>query len=209
MNGRWLDPVRVHPINSFDDDCPDLIAKGPDDIWVGWEKYVTTYVDYIYVSHFDGLAWSQEEEIDDTTVSYFNGAVQMAFGNNEVWTVWDGYTVGVEHADVYCSRYLASALTEGQSKIVAVSSFSASPNPFIHYISFSYTKAFRGCIFFVIYDRCGKVIRTLVNREQNSGSYHLYWDGKDMNKKEIPDGIYFAVLKLGKRKEIKKIIKIE
>jgi hypothetical protein len=208
-NGRWLEPVRVNLPNSYEDECPDIITKGHDDIWVGWDRYVTTWVSYIYVSHLDSVSWLPEEQLDDNSVSYANCAIQMAFVNDEVWTVWMGWTIGIDHADIYYSRHLASDLTEGQSKIMGNPNIQVYPNPFNHDISFFYKRVLEECVSFTIYDRCGKFIRTLTNQKQEAKVNHLHWDGKDMNKKEIPDGIYFTVLKLGKWKEIKKIIKIK
>jgi hypothetical protein len=80
------------------------------------------------------------------------------------------------------------------------------PNPFrnstiIHYQVSEFTH-----IKLNVYDISGKHIKTLVDSEQNTGSYEILWDGKDNEGKIVSSGIYFTKLIAGSFAEIKKVI---
>jgi len=46
-----------------------------------------------------------------------------------------------------------------------------------------------------IYDFAGRLIRTLVNKNQEAGYYRVSWDGRDASGKKVATGIYFYKLK--------------
>jgi hypothetical protein len=206
-NGRWLEPARIHASNIYSDAGAYIISKGPDDIWISWCRDMPGLEAYSYVSHFDGLSWSEEERLDDRSITYSNGPPQTVFRGDEVWGVWDAYTVGVDYRDIYYSRYLGLSVNERQKKTMSFSNFTISPNPFNNMTLFSYTKISEGLTFLGIYDLQGRLIRTLVKQQQAPGYYSVHWDGKDINFNQTPGGVYFALLRLGAREVIKKIIK--
>lgn len=57
-----------------------------------------------------------------------------------------------------------------------------------------------------IYDILGNTIRTMVNKEQKSGTYRVYWDGTDQQGNEIASGIYFYELVSGRQRQVKKLL---
>ncbi len=58
----------------------------------------------------------------------------------------------------------------------------------------------------VIYDILGNQIRVLRNSTQNSGTYRIYWDGKDQQGNPVSSGIYFYELKAGNQRQVKKLL---
>jgi len=48
-----------------------------------------------------------------------------------------------------------------------------------------------------IYDIHGRLIRTLINKNQKKGDYVEFWDGKNAKGTMVPAGIYFVILKSG------------
>ncbi|MBN2105520.1 chitobiase/beta-hexosaminidase C-terminal domain-containing protein [bacterium] len=58
----------------------------------------------------------------------------------------------------------------------------------------------------IILDILGRYICTLVDTEQESGSYRSIWNGKDQDHRELPSGIYFYQLKFGENCIRKKMI---
>ncbi|MEJ2306477.1 MAG: glycoside hydrolase family 3 C-terminal domain-containing protein, partial [candidate division WOR-3 bacterium] len=59
------------------------------------------------------------------------------------------------------------------------------PNPFNTVTTIEYTIPKKEFVTLKIYDLMGREIETLVNKEQNSGTYEVYWDAG-----EYPGGIY-------------------
>ena len=63
------------------------------------------------------------------------------------------------------------------------------PNPFIH------TLSIKGCTKVKIYDISGRFVGEVKDR----------WDGKDIERKEVPAGIYFLKYK---EKNVGKVVKV-
>jgi hypothetical protein len=71
------------------------------------------------------------------------------------------------------------------------------PNPFNSSIHIRYALPKKTYTELVIYNIQGQLIRILLRGVKEVGSYTVFWDGKDENGKEAPDGIYFYKLKAG------------
>ena len=57
-----------------------------------------------------------------------------------------------------------------------------------------------------IYDVSGKLVKTLVDNNLNTGIYNNTWNGTDDNNYEIADGIYFCTLKTDNNNYTKKLV---
>jgi hypothetical protein len=206
INNTWLAPVQLNTPDAYND-YPYIIAKEPNDIWASWGKEAPSSIGNSFVSNYNGLSWSPEERLDDSLISYWNGIPQIVYVNNDngVWTVWDGFTRGINSTDIYYSRCLHSSISETQSNMLSVPCIVIGPNPFHNTVTLSYKKDTRNHTFIGVYDLKGSLIRALINREEGIGNYCIIWDG-DNNNKKVSNGIYFVLLKSGQKKEIKKII---
>ena len=56
-----------------------------------------------------------------------------------------------------------------------------------------------------IYSRRGKLVNTLLDREMNSGTYPLAWNGADQYGNIVGSGIYIVVIKAEEFNEMHKI----
>jgi len=207
---QWSSSVRINQRDRYNDRWPDLIATSQNNIWATWMKEIAFWEAYIYASHFDGNNWSEAQRLDNRNISYYNGCCEMAMSNNNVWAVWCGMTVGIDYFDIYYSRHSNLFITDDETCNLRIFSDPAvliRPNPFSKNTVFSYAKNTLGPSTLSIYDIKGRLIRTLVNQEKSAGHYNVHWDGRDETGNEISQGIYFVLLKSGK-KEIKKITKI-
>jgi photosystem II stability/assembly factor-like uncharacterized protein len=78
------------------------------------------------------------------------------------------------------------------------------PNPFISTTSISYHLAATGEVGLSIYDLTGRKVTTLVNEQQQAGSYEV-----ELNDEGMTPGIYFCELKAGQSRKIVKMILIK
>jgi len=124
---------------------------------------------------------------------YVNGG-----DNSGGWTptaqTWKlGWDVGVEE-----EKPTKAALTFGLGKV--------SPNPVKNGSIIAYTTTHKGPVSLKIYDKTGRLIRTLVDATQNAGTKTIYWDSKDSNHNSVAAGIYFCKLTAENRTNSKKIV---
>ncbi len=80
------------------------------------------------------------------------------------------------------------------------------PNPFRRTTQIKYDIPCLSEVSVIIYDICGREVKSLINSKQDIGQYAVSWDGKDETGNNCSDGIYFITLKTDNNKEIKKII---
>ncbi len=80
------------------------------------------------------------------------------------------------------------------------------PNPFNPNTRISYSLTTPGNIKLIIYNSIGQKIKTLVNKNQNSGEYYVSWDGTDFNSFKVSSGIYFYRLNVNNMIITKKML---
>ncbi|MEO0083407.1 MAG: C25 family cysteine peptidase [candidate division WOR-3 bacterium] len=83
------------------------------------------------------------------------------------------------------------------------------PNPFANQTTIAYHLGNPTKVKLGIFDIAGKLIKTLINKEQDKGSYKFQWNSKDDNGKKVAKGVYFIKLETDKTTEIKKLILIK
>ena len=71
-------------------------------------------------------------------------------------------------------------------------SLSVYPNPFNPGTTVRYTIPARGRTTVVVYDARGARLATLVDEEQEAGTYSTVWNGRDDAGREMSSGVYFA-----------------
>lgn len=66
------------------------------------------------------------------------------------------------------------------------------PNPFTGRTAIDYQLSAPGHVGLRVYDSSGKLVKVLVDAEQEPGHYGVTWDGKDELQHELPSGVYFC-----------------
>ncbi len=156
------------------------------------------YANYNVILIVDGVDY-------DTSLANDSGTVFHNY--NENWTgghtfTWKKYLVGISQEN------------DNLPKIFAL--HQNFPNPFTQKTVISYQVAVisknlklitdhRLPITLKIYDLSGRLVKTLVDREQKPGYYKIKWDGKDNTGKKVATGIYFLKFKAGKFETTKKL----
>jgi hypothetical protein len=95
------------------------------------------------------------------------------------------------------------------------------PNPFSHSTSIRYiisevkdqyfanSKERNVPVHLAVYDISGKLVKILVQENQEPGSYQITWEGNNQqSKRQVPNGVYYYNIQIGEFSESKKLILI-
>ncbi len=83
------------------------------------------------------------------------------------------------------------------------------PNPFNAATEISFSIPADSDVKLEIFDITGRTVRSLVNGKADAGYHRVVWDGLSDNSRELPSGIYFAVLKVGQTSAKQKLLMIK
>ena len=83
--------------------------------------------------------------------------------------------------------------------------FENTPDPFSRTTSIRYQIPAPTHTSLRVYDRTGRLIRTLMEEHKETGYYRAEWDGMDEANRPVPSGIYFYRLRAGKFTDAKKM----
>lgn len=133
------------------------------------------------------------------------------------WFSFDGITCGdpnpyvvwADGSGMWFDKYWDGAVEENPKFEQPPAVFALSqnfPNPFFSSTVINYALPKKSKIELEIYDKSGRQIAILLNKEQKSGYYTVNWDIKDVSKNKLPNGVYFYQLKTGDFTETKKMV---
>ena len=57
-----------------------------------------------------------------------------------------------------------------------------------------------------IYDLLGREVRSLIDETMQAGDHEDFWDGKNNFNEPVETGIYFFQLRVGKMRQIRKMV---
>jgi hypothetical protein len=101
------------------------------------------------------------------------------------------YTVGNAGLQIY--EFYGAGVEEKDQKVqVAGCKLQVSPNPFVGFASIQYHLTAKSKVSLKMHDASGRLVRVLVDGEQEAGSYDLCFDVR-----ELPAGIYFVSMTRG------------
>uniref|UniRef100_A0A7C4TB30 T9SS type A sorting domain-containing protein n=1 Tax=candidate division WOR-3 bacterium TaxID=2052148 RepID=A0A7C4TB30_UNCW3 len=80
------------------------------------------------------------------------------------------------------------------------------PNPCGDHTRIFYSIARKGWVKLRIYDSTGRLVKTLINKNQDPGRYNLSWGGVDEEGRFVSSGIYFVKLDAGDFHATKKLL---
>ncbi|MGD1049112.1 MAG: T9SS type A sorting domain-containing protein [Candidatus Krumholzibacteriaceae bacterium] len=121
---------------------------------------------------------------------------------------WSDSRGGIDH-DIYALRVDAdgfSPVTAADAPAAPVELRQNYPNPFNPATTVTYSVSERCEVTLKIYDISGKRVASLVDRQQEKGSYVVRWNGKDERGSSLASGIYLYRLAAGNRTISKKMV---
>lgn len=85
--------------------------------------------------------------------------------------------------------------------------FQNAPNPATNgNTAISYTTTKKGPVALKIFDSAGRLVRTLVDRNEDAGQKTIYWDGRANNHQPVAAGVYFYRLTAKNKSATKKMV---
>jgi hypothetical protein len=87
--------------------------------------------------------------------------------------------------------------TNSRLRITAVRMMPNKPNPFALTTLIRYQIPYPARVILKIYSISGQLVKTIVNRDQDTGLYEVRWDGHDDNGQLVASGVYFYSLSTG------------
>jgi flagellar hook assembly protein FlgD len=80
------------------------------------------------------------------------------------------------------------------------------PNPFNSTTTIRYTVAVSGQVKLRVFDLLGRLVATLVEREESAGDRAVEWDGRTINGTVAASGVYFYRMECGNFQNTQKMI---
>ena len=121
------------------------------------------------------------------------GAMRFGTYGRGIWDFDTGSATGVTDADDV-------ALGDGALKLASF------PNPFNPSTSIAFDLPASADIRLSVYSSGGRLVRTLRDGVMSPGPHEVRWDGRDATGSELPSGVYFARLDVGKEVAVHKMV---
>ena len=128
--------------------------------------------------------------------------------------VWDSPAIGPNYTAYFgdCSGDKLYAIqciptgTEEEKKIDGIKLLDIYPNPFIAKTSIEYEIGKPTAVSMRIYDLCGRLVKVLVDKIQESGIHKVSWDGTNDSGKLLPRGIYYCTTQCDEKSVTRKLV---
>ncbi|HMB69492.1 MAG TPA: FlgD immunoglobulin-like domain containing protein, partial [bacterium] len=80
------------------------------------------------------------------------------------------------------------------------------PNPFRQVTTIRYDLPRPGSVHLAVYDVTGRLVKTLVDRNEDAGFRSVAWDGKDSGGQRVSSGVFFYTLKTAEQSVRRKVV---
>ncbi len=144
------------------------------------------------------------EFISDIPVVLYDSpmvAARSTVNYSGYWQVFDG--------DIHVRATVGPSPQQGISESEDGSSklrlYQNTPNPFTGKTIISYSLSSTEKVRLEVFDISGRRIRTLVDAQQEKGTFTVHWNGRDEEENKVASGIYFLKITAGNLEDQKKI----
>lgn len=166
-----------------------------------------------------GLAGAVITAGANTTITNSQGlySLSVPVGTYSVTCSATGYITNTQNnivvnANQNVTLNFSMAISANEDEVIPVLATALNgnyPNPFNPETSISYAVKDAGFVSLEIYNLKGQKVRTLVNREQTTGNYHIVFNGKDDNGQPLSSGVYLYRFKTGSYSSTRKMMLME
>ena len=139
-----------------------------------------------------------------STIRYMTWATHPSEG--EVWSVYTSGPRPPREGDVFVFRG-STAVGGGPGCLSQRLFLSQSlPNPFTRSTTIRYQLTKPGLVSLRVYNVAGQLVRTVVNSQQDAGTYGATWDGRDGTGRQVSAGVYLYQLRAGDKALTRKMV---
>jgi hypothetical protein len=194
-----------------------VLAPGATIEWlkygVGYRHLGSQFMD-VGIKYYDGVSWTAVplktynsnfgpawDSVDISAYNtYQNIQIYFYFDDAGGWNWWAAF----DNVMIMQTGIVERPVT--QTPLV----FGFAPNmPTVtKHPTIVYTTATSSKVSLKVYDSSGRLIRTFVNNREPAGTKTVYWDGKDVAHRTVPNGVYFVGLKTEGKRATRKIVLI-
>jgi hypothetical protein len=210
-SGTWVKDTALSPVL-----VPDATTE--------WLKYGLSYrilsSDWLEVGlkYFDGADWNVTplktytndvtQTWDSIDVSAYNiyDSIQIYFyyDDNNTWAWYAAFDNVMINGDT------TGIIEETKDDIILNFGFAPDMPTVTKHPTIVYTTITPGKVCLKIYDNTGRLIKTLVDRQNEpAGTKTIFWDGKDDIHRNVANGIYFFKLDVEEKSATHKVIYIK
>lgn len=184
VDNQWVPPGEESTIEIF---YQWQTAVDIDDVWYDIENAIdqTYLVSPVYHANYIRCQVTAQ----DNGIGFTGDSISIAFSNAEYVTLPNS---NQEDEVSPVTRLLA-----------------ACPNPFNPETKLQFILAGDSDVEVAVYNLKGQKIHTLIDQYLPTGQYSINWMGTDQYGRECPSGLYFAVMKAGKRILTQKLMLIK
>lgn len=93
-----------------------------------------------------------------------------------------------------------------QPPVPMVDEFNLAPNPFRSATDIGFSMAERAFVALDVYDVAGRHVTQLMRGELGAGIHAVRWDGTNDAGEDAGSGVYYAILKVGKRELLRRVV---
>ena len=190
---------------------PTIVSDGAGGAIVTWYDTRTGY-DGIYAQRVNSsgtVQWTANGVALCTLMEdQWNPAITSDGWGGAIVT-WQDSRMWYLNSDIYAQRVDANGLAvlmATDAPAVPIELHQNYPNPFNPATTLTYSIEEKGEVTLKIYDASGKYIASLVDRQEEKGSYAVEWNGRDEKGSPAASGIYFYRLTGGNQTISKKMV---
>ena len=191
-------------------DTPGISVDEDDNLTVAWaEKTDGIHYEVVFIKYSQaGSTWSTATNISNAPGSDSRYPNMPAVSEPGLVCIWTEESSSLY--DVVCwYDYMISSVesTESPAAVAKPRLLPNHPNPFNPATTISFELPADAMVSLSIHDVSGRLIRTLLARQQVAGAHQVLWRGRDEQNKAVPSGVYFSCLVVdGRRDTIKMIL---
>jgi hypothetical protein len=207
---EWGTPFNMGTdLNSARTDCPRWISDDGNTLVVCSTRTDGLGDADVWYSQYDGQAWSAVLNLG-APINTGSAEWGVGFENNQgtmSGTMFFGSGRGGGHGgwDIWYSVE-AQLGAEEEPVLQPISPLQTWPNPVTSQTAVSYTLTEPGRVVVGVYDVQGRLIRTLIDQEQDPGQYAATWNLTTESGESVPEGVCYCRMKAGKECATKKVV---
>jgi hypothetical protein len=206
-NGPWN---RIFDIQDLDN-----ISMVAEVIVDGDAKVHNSYVkgNLLYVGHYtEGVRIVDlEDPTNPIEIAYYDTYLTNEYGYYGCWAVYpfleSGKLIASDlQSGLFVLEHQQSVNIETPTIPVYFTLKQNFPNPFNPTTTIEYSLGSDVFVHLAVFALSGKIIKTLMNKNQSQGTHYSEWKGMNETGNRVPSGIYFIKIRTGNFSQSRKMI---